>query len=85
MYDIKFRAWNLALRGLHDLKLKTLHVIRHIGLRDIRVVVQLVTDLEATGRYSLNGTGLSLVPLSGGLWWFLRLSAALSQDRARWT
>ena len=69
MYDIKFRAWDLALHGLHNLKLKTLHVIRHIGLRDVRVVVQLVTDLEATGHYSLNGTGLSLVPLSGGSYW----------------
>jgi len=65
LFDIDFEAWNLKLRGLQDLKIKNLHVIRHLGLNDIRVVVQLVTSLSLNGFYNMTGTGLSLIPLTG--------------------
>ena len=31
------KAEDLELSGLHNFKVKNLHVLRHIGLRDIRV------------------------------------------------
>jgi len=65
LFDIDFEAWNLELSGLQDLRIKNLHVIRHLGLNDIRVVVQLETNLRLNGSYNLSGTGLSLIPLTG--------------------
>merc|ERR1712215_669038 len=75
LVDIDFKAWNLKISGLHDIKIKNLHVLRHIGLKDIRVVVQLVTDLKITGEYKLQGTGLSMLPLTGSG----QLNVAVSQ------
>ena len=65
LVDIDFKAWDLAIRGLHDMSIKNLHVLRHIGLKDIRIVVQLVTDMMFSGNYSLEGTGLSMIPVTG--------------------
>lgn len=63
--DVDFSAWDLQLHGLHGMKLKNLHVLRHIGLRDLRVVVQIVADMKLTGQYKVQGTGLSMVPVTG--------------------
>jgi len=65
LVDIDFKAWDLSITGLHNIWIKNLHVLRHIGLKDIRVVLQLVTDLRFSGNYSLEGTGLSLLPVTG--------------------
>ena len=51
--------------GLHGLELVNLHVVRHIGLHDIRVVAQVQTDLEISGQYELSGKGLSMIDLTG--------------------
>ena len=51
--------------GLHGLELVNLHVVRHIGLHDIRVVAQVVTDLQISGQYELSGKGLSMIDLTG--------------------
>ena len=56
----------MVFRGLHGLNLVNLHVVRHIGLHDIRVVAQVVTDLTFSGQYSLSGKGLSMIDLTGG-------------------
>lgn len=42
-----------------------LHVVRHIGLHDIRVVAQVMTDLQISGQYELTGMGLSMIDLTG--------------------
>ena len=64
--DIKFSAWNLSIAGLQNVMLKNLTVMRHIGLKDIHVVFQLVTaDITLSGMYRLNGTGLHLLPITG--------------------
>jgi len=65
LFDINFKAWNLLLSGLQSFRVKNLHVLRHLGLNDVRVVVQLETTLDLEGSYALEGTGLSLLPLSG--------------------
>jgi len=65
LFDVNFKAWDLRLSGLHASTVKNLHVLRHLGLKDIRVVGQVVTPLYVEGEYDLVGTGLSLVPLSG--------------------
>ena len=36
LVDVEFRAWDLELSGLHNLQIENLHVVRHVGLRDIR-------------------------------------------------
>ena len=65
LVDIDFKAWGLSIMGLHNVMIKNIHVLRHIGLKDIRVVLQLVTDVTLAGNYSLQGTGLSLLPVTG--------------------
>jgi len=65
LFDINFKAWNMKMNGLLFTKVKNLHVLRHLGLNDIRVVAQLVAPLNIEGQYSLTGTGLSLLPLNG--------------------
>jgi len=65
LVDIDFKAWDLSIAGLHNVLIKNLHVLRHIGLKDIRVVLQLVTDITLSGNYSLEGTGLSFMPVTG--------------------
>merc|ERR1712142_1460451 len=65
LVDIDFKAWDLTISGLHNVWIKNLHVLRHIGLKDIRVVLQLVTDMTFAGNHSLEGTGLSLLPVTG--------------------
>jgi len=65
LFDIDFKAWDLKLTGLLYLKVKNLHALRHLGLRDIRVVAQLVAPVNIVGQYSLTGTGLNILPLYG--------------------
>jgi len=65
LFNIDFNASQLKLRGLQSSRIKNLHVIRHLGLKDIRVVAQIVIPLELEGHYTLTGTGLSMLPLHG--------------------
>jgi len=65
LVDVEFKAWNLKIGGLHKLQIENLHVVRHIGLKDIRFVAQIVTDINFSGDYLLKGTGLSMLDLSG--------------------
>ena len=82
LVDVEFKAWDLVLTGLHNLKIANLHVVRHMNLKDIRsiknakmkitdtnsfyrIVAQIVTDIGFTGQYQLQGSGLSVVNLSG--------------------
>jgi len=65
LFDIHFKAWDMKMNGLLFTKVKNLHVLRHLGLNDIRVVAQLVAPLTIEGKYSLTGSGLSLLPLTG--------------------
>ena len=65
LLDIDFKAWDLLINGLHNIRIKNLHVLRHIGLKDVRVVVQLMTDLSVVGKYNLEGTGLTMIPVTG--------------------
>jgi len=65
LFNIQFTATDLKIHGLHDSKIKHLHVLRHLGLNDIRIVVQFITPLRLDGQYTLTGTGLSLLPLQG--------------------
>ena len=83
LVDVEFKAWNLVLTGLHNLRIANLHVVRHMNLKDIRllikqecenwtktdlfhrIVAQIVTDIGFTGEYQLQGSGLSVVNLSG--------------------
>ena len=36
LVDVEFKAWDLMIGGLHGLRIENLHVVRHIGLKDIR-------------------------------------------------
>lgn len=65
IFNIDFNASQLKLRGLQSSIIKNLHVIRHLGLKDIRIVAQIVIPLELEGHYTLTGTGLSMLPLHG--------------------
>lgn len=38
LVDVEFKAWNLKIGGLHKLQIENLHVVRHIGLKDIRKI-----------------------------------------------
>lgn len=65
LFDINFKARNLRLSGIHATRINNLHILRHLGLKDIRVVGQVVIPLLVEGEYELVGTGLSLLPFSG--------------------
>lgn len=36
LVDVEFKAWDLVLTGLHNLRIANLHVVRHMNLKDIR-------------------------------------------------
>ena len=56
--DVDFKAWDIQLHGLHDIQVnviiassshivtdaqvKNLHVLRHMGLQDLRLVIQVM-------------------------------------------
>jgi len=63
--DVDFKAWDIQMHGLHNIKVKNLHVLRHMGLQDLRLVIQVEADLNMTGQYTVKGTGLSMVKVSG--------------------
>jgi len=63
--DVDFKAWDIQLHGMHNIQVKNLHVLRHMGLQDLRLVIQVEADLSMTGQYTANGTGLSMVKVSG--------------------
>jgi hypothetical protein len=67
LYSVDFKATNLKLTGLHNFKVKNLHVLRHIGLRDLRVLIQIIGSLNLCGMYDLKGSGVSLLAGSGPL------------------
>ena len=37
LVDVEFKAWDLVLTGLHNLRIANLHVVRHMNLKDIRL------------------------------------------------
>ena len=51
--------------GLHNIEIVNFHVVRHVGLHDIRVVAQVATDLKFDGEYELSGRGLGMIDLTG--------------------
>ena len=65
LFDIEFKAWDLSVAGLHNALIKDLIILRHIGLTDIHVVFRLAADITVSGKYSLDGTGLGLLPVEG--------------------
>ena len=36
LVDVEFKAWDLQLGGLHNLEVENFHVVRHMGLKDVR-------------------------------------------------
>ena len=70
--DVDFKAWNIQLHGLHNIKVnisivpheqhkivphsasqvKNLHVLRHMGLQDLRLVIQVIYNRISS--YNLN-------------------------------
>ena len=56
--DVDFKAWDIQLHGLHNIEVgvlcdnilsgqvKNLHVLRHMGLQDLRLVIQARTKLQ---------------------------------------
>ena len=40
LVDVEFKAWDLVLTGLHNLRIANLHVVRHMNLKDIRLHYQ---------------------------------------------
>ena len=76
--DVDFKAWDIQLHGLHDIQVdviiasssyivtdaqvKNLHVLRHMGLQDLRLVIQVMwyfplIFLEAVFFFIIKGWG----------------------------
>ena len=36
LVDVEFKAWDLVLTGLKNLRIENFHVVRHMNLKDIR-------------------------------------------------
>lgn len=69
LLDISFRAWNIRISGLQDSRIEEFHFVRHIGLRDVRIVGQISSNVTFYADYEIKGSGLNLLDLkgSGGL------------------
>ena len=47
LVDVEFKAWDLVLTGLHNLRIANLHVVRHMNLKDIRLTKKGLLETQA--------------------------------------
>ena len=81
LLDINFKAWNIKVSGLEDFLVTKFHFVRHVGgeergwrgwsvavtsgLRDVRLVGQISSNLTFRAQYKMEGRGLNLLKLTG--------------------
>ncbi|XP_059093321.1 uncharacterized protein LOC131888474 [Tigriopus californicus] len=65
LFDISLSATRINAYGLRNLQLTYLRVIRHFGLKDIKVFVRVQTNLVLRGRYNVTGSALFVIPVDG--------------------
>ena len=64
-FRITLKADEMAIGGFGNLKMDYIRVVRHFGLKDVKVSVRLRADLKIAGNYILNGTALGILPVTG--------------------
>ena len=73
-YVIRFVFYNLSIDmktgemkigGFGDLKMDYIRVVRHFGLKDIKVSLRFGGNLKITGNYTLKGQAIGILPVTG--------------------
>ena len=59
------KTGQMWIGGFGNLKMDYIRVVRHFGLKDVRVSVRFGGDLKITGNYTLEGTAISILPVNG--------------------
>ena len=55
----------MSVNGLNNLKLNYIRVVRHFGLQDVKISLMIKTDLSLTGQYTLQGSAIGFLPVTG--------------------
>lgn len=65
LYTIDMKTGQMSVGGFGNLRMDYLRVVRHFGLKDIKVSLRFGGDLKITGNYTLKGTAIGIIPVTG--------------------
>lgn len=65
LYNIDMKTGEMKIGGFGDLKMDYIRVVRHFGLKDIKVSLRFGGNLQITGNYTLKGQAIGILPVSG--------------------
>lgn len=65
LFTIDMKTGQMAVGGFSGMKMDYIRVVRHFGLKDIKVSLRIRGDLRITGNYTLKGTAIGILPVNG--------------------
>jgi len=65
LYDIDMKTGEMMIGGFGGLKMDYIRVVRHFGLKDIKVSLRFGGNLKIKGNYTLKGQAIGILPVTG--------------------
>lgn len=65
LFSVDMKTGQMAVGGFGSMRMDYIRVVRHFGLKDIRISVRFGGDLKITGNYTLKGTAIGILPVTG--------------------
>lgn len=65
LFTIDMKTGQMAVGGFSGMEMDYIRVVRHFGLKDVKVSLRIRGDLRITGTYTLKGTAISILPVTG--------------------
>ena len=65
IHRIDMKTGAMMIGGFGGLRMDYIRVVRHFGLKDIKVSLRFGGDLKILGNYTLKGTAIGILPVTG--------------------
>jgi len=65
LYTIDMKTGEMQIGGFGDMKMDYIRVVRHFGLKDIKVSLRFGGNLQIFGNYTLKGQAIGILPVTG--------------------
>lgn len=65
LYNIDMKTGEMQIGGFGDMKMDYIRVVRHFGLKDIKISLRFGGNLQIFGNYTLKGQAIGILPVTG--------------------
>ena len=63
--SIDMKTGEMQIGGFGDMKMDYIRVVRHFGLKDIKISLRFGGNLQIFGNYTLKGSAIGILPVTG--------------------